>query len=91
MYTRKPTAWPESSTCARPYHPGSGSHDQLFRLGSKGPLKTALTAQRSNGYAMLMSPKKGETAVHGCHYPVDIAVRMLEVLTRPKVNVTCSF
>ena len=28
------------------------------------------------GYAMLMSPYKGETAVHGCHCPGDMAVRM---------------
>ena len=28
------------------------------------------------GYAMLMSPNKDETAVHGYHYPGDMAVRM---------------
>ena len=33
-------------------------------------------------YAMLMSPNKGETAVHGCHFPGDLAVRMREVLAR---------
>ena len=27
--------------------------------------------------AMLMSPNKGETVVHGCHGPGDMAVRML--------------
>ena len=30
------------------------------------------------GYAMLMSSNKGETAVHGCHCPDDMAVRMQE-------------
>ena len=29
-----------------------------------------------DGYAMLMSPSKGETAVHGCHCPGDIVVRI---------------
>ena len=39
-----------------------------------GSLKTALSLQRSDGYAMLMSPNKSETAVHGCHCPGDMAV-----------------
>ena len=34
------------------------------------------------GYAMLMSPNKGETAVHDCHCPGDMAVRIREVLAR---------
>ena len=38
------------------------------------------------GYAMLMSPNKGETAVHDCHCPGDMAVRMREVLARPWVG-----
>ena len=38
------------------------------------------------GYAMLMSPNKGETAAHGCHCPGDMAVRMREVLARPWVR-----
>ena len=33
----------------------------------------------------------GGTAVHGCHCPVDMAVRMLKVLAKPNVNVTCSY
>ena len=36
---------------------------------------------------MLMSSSKGETAVHGCFCPVDMAVRMREVLARPWVGV----
>ena len=35
----------------------------------------------------LMSPNKGETAVHGCSCPIDMAVRMREVLARPWVGV----
>ena len=33
-----------------------------------------------DGYAMLMSPNKGETAVHGCQCPGDMVVRMRKVL-----------
>ena len=29
---------------------------------------------------MLMKPNNGDTAVHGCHCPGDMAVRMREVL-----------
>ena len=36
---------------------------------------------------MLMSPNKGETAVHGCHCPGDKSMRMCEVLARPWVGV----
>ena len=35
------------------------------RLSSKGLLQTTLSVQMSDGYAMLMSSNKGETAVHG--------------------------
>ena len=31
---------------------------------------------------MLMSPRKGKTAIHGCHCLGDMAVRMCEVLAR---------
>ena len=40
-----------------------------------------------DGYAMLMSARKGETAVHGCHCPRDMAVGMREVMARPWVGV----
>ena len=36
------------------------------------------------GYAMLMSPNQDETAVHGCHYQDDIAVRMRKVMAIPR-------
>ena len=36
---------------------------------------------------MLMSPNKGETAVHGCHCPGDKSMRTREVLARPWVGV----
>ena len=29
-----------------------------------------------NSFAMLMRPNKAETAVHGCHCPGDMAVRI---------------
>ena len=41
----------------------------------------------AEGYAMLMSPSKGETAVHSCHCPRDMAVRMRKVTARPWVGV----
>ena len=37
----QPTAWPVLHACAQPYHPGSGSHGQLFRPywgSSAGPM-----------------------------------------------------
>ena len=34
-----------------------------------------------------MRPNKAERAVHGCHYPGDMAVRMRKVLARPWVGV----
>ena len=34
-------------------------------------------------HTMLMSPSKGETAVHVCHCPSDVTVCMREVLARP--------
>ena len=34
-----------------------------------------------------MSVKKGDTAVHGCHCPGDMALCMREVLARPWVGV----
>ena len=43
---------------------------------------------------MLMSPNKDETAVHGCHYQVDMAVRMRKVLQTAGLVfecVTCFF
>ena len=36
---------------------------------------------------MLMSPNKGDTAVHDCHCQGDVAVRVREVLARPWVGV----
>ena len=36
---------------------------------------------------MLVSPNKGETAVHGCHCPGDMAMRVRGVLPRPWVGV----
>ena len=36
---------------------------------------------------MLTRPNKAETAVHGCHYLGDMAVRMRKVLARPWVVV----
>ena len=40
-----------------------------------------------HGYAKLMRPNKAETAVHGCHCPGDMAVRIRKVLARPWIGV----
>ena len=55
----------------------------------KGRLHRAFSpiSARRLCYAMLMRPNKAETAVHGCHCPGDMAVRMREVLARPWVDV----
>ena len=47
------------------------------------PYGSSPTALRREGYAMLMSPNKDETAAHACHCTGDIAVRMREILARP--------
>ena len=51
-----------------------------------GLISMTLSVLSSDGYAMVMSPNKSETAVHGCHCPGDMAVRMREVLARPWVS-----
>ena len=47
-----------------------------------------MPVHRTDSYATLMSPNKGQTAVHGCHCLDDMAVRMREVLARPWVGVS---
>ena len=37
---------------------------------------TGFPRSLADGYAMLMNLSKGETGVHGCHCPRDLAVRM---------------
>ena len=53
----------------------------------KGLLYMGLPRSLNGGYAMVMTPSKGETAVHGSHYPRDMAVHMREVMARPWVGV----
>ena len=55
------------------------SHDRLLIVKTKF---------LPDSYTMLMRPNlKAETAVHGCHCPGDMAVRMRKVLARPWVGV----
>ena len=42
---------------------------------------------KTSYYAVLMNFNKGETAVHGCHCPADMAVCTRKVLARPWVGV----
>ena len=46
----------------------------------KGLLYTGFPRSLTHGYAMLISPSEGKTAVHGCPCPRDMAVRMREVM-----------
>ena len=59
------------------------------RLGSEGQTTYIglLVLFLPNGYPMLMRPNKAETAIHGCHCPGVMAVRMRKVLARPWVGV----
>ena len=50
-------------------------------------LGTARQFSHGMPYAMQMRPNKAETAVHGCHCPGDMAIRMRKVLARPWVGV----
>ena len=50
-------------------------------------LYTGFSRSLTNGYAMVVRPSKGKTAVHGCHCQRDMAVRMHEVMARPWVGV----
>ena len=57
-------------------------------LAVKGLLYTGFPRSLTDGYAMLMSPNKSETALHGCHCPCDMAVRMCGVMARPWVGLS---
>ena len=61
----------------------------LKRLATagKGLFYRSLPCSLTDGYAMLLSPSKGETAAHGCHCPRDKAVHIREVMARPWVGV----
>ena len=63
-------------------------------LAVKGSSARLSGREGSDGYAMLMSPNKDETAVHGCHCQGDMAVRMRKVLQTAGLVfecVTCFF
>ena len=61
-------------------------HSAMYaRLETKK--RTGFPHSLTDGYATLIGPSKGETAVHGCHCPRDMAVRMREVMARPWVGV----
>jgi len=49
------------------------------------------SVHQPDGYPMLMSPVKGETAVHGYLWPGDMVVGMCKVLAAPYHGVgTCA-
>ena len=65
--------------------PANSSHTCCVELALKGLASAGKGLARSltDGYAMLMSPSKGETAIHGCHCPRDMVVHMREIMSRP--------
>ena len=69
--------------------PANSSHMCCVELALKGlaSARKGLARSLTDYYAVLMSPSKGETAVHGCHCPRDMAVRMREILAMPWVGV----
>ena len=74
--------------------PANSSHMSCVELALKGlPLACRVFLYVgfpwpwTDGYAMLMSPRKGETAVHGYHCLHDMAVCMCKVMARPRVGV----
>ena len=76
--------------------PANSSHMCCVELAGKGLASAGtvsfvhLPGSLTDGYAMLTSPSKDETAVHGCHCPRDMSVRMREVMIRPWVGVCVS-
>ena len=59
------------------WFPANSSHMYCVELAGIFPV------HEPDGYAMLMSARKGETAIHGYHVVGDMAVCMCEVLARP--------
>ena len=61
--------------------PANSSHMCCVELSLKGVTSAVkglsytgnFPVHRHDGYAILMSPNKGETAIHGCHCPGDVA------------------
>ena len=68
------------------------SHGKAGEVGAGGGglWYTALSVDSSDGYAMLLSPNKSETAVHGRLCPCDIAVCIHDVLAKTWVGVPVS-
>ena len=69
--------------------PANSSHKCRVELAlkalvsaGKGRFYTSLAQSLTKGYARLMCSSNGETAVHGCHCPRNMAVRMREVMAR---------
>ena len=92
--------WPAPYACAQPYHPGSGSHmDSCFVLvrthqhgiaRRKGltedhrPRRLLPRRVQNHSFKRQLHSVNDETAVHGCHCPGDMAVRMRTVLAIPR-------
>ena len=62
----------------------TGKQTPTHGLARTSRMRTAISPGRWQPwtFSMLMSPNKGETAVHGCHCTGDLAVRMRKVLAK---------
>ena len=56
---------------------------------TKKALKHTYQLRATAWPCILMSPKRSETAVHGCHCPCDMVVRMCTVLAIPRSWYVC--
>ena len=56
------------------------ARDSFLRTVHYNTFHSSRVVEVSDGYAMLIRPNKAEAAVHGCHCPGDMAVRMRKVL-----------
>ena len=68
--------------------PANSSHMCCVELALKGLASAGkgLAWSLTDYYAVLMSPSKGETAVHGCHCPRYMAVHTRAIMARPWVG-----
>ena len=74
-----------NSECKR-NHASPAWHSRQVALASavKRLWNTGLPVHRLDGYAMLVSPNKGETAVHSCHCPGNMTKMLASHNSRKK-------
>ena len=78
------TAVRRISTYQHGIAPGERSHLRPSTPPFTAEASAKSTPLSASSDAMLMSPNKDETSVHGCHYQGDMLVRMCKVLAIKK-------